>query len=84
MAEENNVEIKFPKDEIFTEDEVKFFYDEFGLTMDQIEALSDEEYEKLWLAVGCIEGYEEYDEYGYPATKRAKIACSIVDKMYTD
>lgn len=68
----------------FTKDEVKFFNDEFGLTMDQIDALSDDEYEKLWLRVGCIEADEEYDDEGYPKTKRAKLACSIVDKMYTD
>lgn len=68
----------------FTKDEIKFFFDEFGLTLNQIKSLSDEEYEKLWMRVGGIEANEEYDEYGYPKTKRAKLACSIVDKMYGD
>ncbi len=78
MNQENEGEVEF------TEDELKFFYDEFGLTLDQIDALSDEEYERLWMRVGGIEANEEYDEYGYPKTKRAKLACSIVDKMYVD
>ncbi len=78
MNQENEGEVEF------TEDELKFFYDEFGLTLDQIDALSDKEYERLWMRVGGIEANEEYDEYGYPKTKRAKLACSIVDKMYVD
>ncbi len=67
-----------------TEEEIQFMYDEFGLTPDDINAMNDDEYMKLFMDVAEIEAFEEYDGYGYPKTKRAKLACSIVDKMYTD
>ena len=67
-----------------TKEEIQFMYDEFGLTPDDINAMNDDEYWALFLDVLEIEALEEYDDEGYPKTKRAKLACSIVDKMYTD
>ena len=67
-----------------TDEERQFMLDEFGLTPDAIDAMNEDEYWALFMDVAEIEAFEGYDEEGYPKTKRAKLACSIVDKMYTD
>lgn len=70
------------KDAITDEDR-QFMLDEFNLTGQQIRAMSDEEYEELFLKVLEIEADESMkaEETGNPFSERGKRAASIVDKM---
>lgn len=70
------------KDAITDEDR-QFMLDEFNLTGQQIRAMSDEEYEELFLKVLEIEADEsmKVEETGNPFSERGERAASIVDKM---
>lgn len=65
-----------------TEEQRKFMLDEFGLTGEQINKLSDKEYDQLFNDVLCIEGEENYKCEGKTLSKRGRIAGEILSIMY--
>lgn len=67
-----------------TKEDIQFMYDEFGLTPDDINAMNEKEYRRLFIRVLDIEGDENVKCDGKPMSERGKRATSILEKMYTD